>query len=327
MDSGETWLQMRPRPAPASLTEVDGAWVLTSADGKVYLRLGAEEMHLWGLIDGRATVAEIATSYFVTFGSLPVSRVSGFIQALREAGLVEVEPAGFLRRRFAHVAWLRRELTWTGAHAVAAFVWKGLSPFVSWYQSPVPLGILGMGAYAIVADQRVDATPLATRLPLLALAFVVHLVLHELGHAVAVVGFGRKVRGVAVGLRGVYVDTTDMYLGSRAQHAAVALAGPAVSLLVAAVAAVVASAVSAESVALPRAFVHVGIGVAWFTGWPFLFDNDGARALGDLTRTPHPRAATWTALRTGAVRPVHLVYLLGCVFTVLAPAVIFFLRS
>lgn len=327
LDPGVTWLQMRPRPREAELTQVDGTWVLTTADRRVYLRLGAEERHLWGLIDGRSTVAEIATSYFVTFGALPVSRVAGFIQTLRTAGLVEVEPAGFLRRRFAHVAWLRREFTWTGAHDLAAAVWRVLGPLLTPWNLPVGAGIVGLGAYASWIDQRVDPTPLLERAPFFALAFVVHVILHELAHAVAVVAFGRRVRGIAVGLRGAYVDTTDMFLGTRAQHAIVALAGPGASLVVAALAATAACALPLEAVALPRAFAAVGLAITLITGWPFLLDNDGAHALGDIVGTPHVRSAAWTALRTGRVRPMHTAYLMGCVLTVLAPPLLVLLRA
>lgn len=327
LDPGMTWLQMRPRPCEAHLTEVDGSWVLTTPDRRVYLRLGPEERHLWGLIDGRATVAEIATSYFVTFGALPVSRVAGFIQTLRSAGLVEVEPAGFLRKRFAHVAWLRREFTWSGAHDLAAAVWRVLGPLLTPWNLPVAAGLGGLGAYAAWIDQRVDPTSLAERAPLFALALVVHVALHELAHAVAVVAFGRRVRGMAIGLRGAYVDTTDMYLGTRAQHAVVALAGPGTSLLLAALAATVACALPVEAVALPRAFAAVGLGITLLTGWPFLLDNDGAHALGDLIGTPHVRTAAWRALRTGKVRPVHTLYLMGCVLTVLMPPLLLLLRA
>jgi hypothetical protein len=318
LDPGATWLQMRPRPRGALLQECAGGWVLTGPDRKVYLRLGPEERHLWGLIDGRATVAEIATAYFITFGSLPVSRVAGFIHALRGAGLVEVEPAGFLRRRFAHVSWLRRELTWDGAHPVAAAVWRVVGPLATPWNLPVAAAICALGAHAAWIDDRVVAGGLAARLPLLAVALVVHVALHELAHAVAVVGFGRRVRGVAIGLRGVYVDTTDMYLGTREQHAVVALAGPGATLLFAALASVVACALPAGLAAAPREFATVGWGLALFTGWPFLFDNDGAHAFGDLTRTANPRFETWHALRTGRVRHVHLVYLIGSIATVLA---------
>jgi hypothetical protein len=327
LDPGMTWLQMRPRPCEAQLTEVDGHWVLTTPDRRVYLRLSLEERHLWGLVDGRASVAEIATSYFVTFGALPVSRVAGFMQTLRSAGLVEVEPAGFLRKRFKHVAWLRRELTWTGAHAVAERIWRALGPMLTAWNLPVAVGIVAMGAYAFHVDQRIDPTPLAAQAPMLALAAVVHLVLHELAHAVAVVGFGRKVRGVAIGLQGAYVDTTDMYLGTRSQHAVVAMAGPGTSLFLTAVAAVVACALPLEWVTLPRAFMAVGAVATFLGGWPFLFDNDAVHALGDVSGTPHVRASTWTALRTGALRPVHLFYLAGSVLTVLAPPVFMLLRS
>jgi len=239
----------------------------------------------------------------------------------------EVEPAGFLRKRFAHVAWLRREFTWSGAHDLAAAVWRVLGPLLTVWNLPVAVGLIGMGAYAAWIDQRVDPTSLADRAPLLALAVVGHVVLHELAHAVAVVGFGRRVRGMAIGLRGAYVDTTDMYLGTRAQHAVVALAGPGTSLLLAALAATVACALPVEAVALPRAFAAVGLGITLLTGWPFLLDNDGAHALGDLIGTPHVRTAAWRALRTGKVRPVHTLYLMGCVLTALAPPLVLLLRA
>ncbi|MSQ00266.1 MAG: hypothetical protein EXR71_00050 [Myxococcales bacterium] len=319
LDPGMALLQMRPCPLPAILTDVEGGWVLMTPDRSIYLRLGNEERHLWGLIDGRVTVAEMATAYFVRFGALPVGRVIRFVQMLRRAGLVRVEPAGFLRRRFAHVSWLRREWVWGGMHDVAATFWRGIAPFVTPWNGPIALAILGLGATALVADTRVNPAGFGLAAALFAWAFVIHAIVHELAHAVTVVGFGRKVRGVAIGLGGAHVDTTDMYLGSRREHAIVALAGPASNLALVAVAATIGCALPVDALPPFRALIAAGLTAAVMSGWPVLLDNDGAHAVSDLVGIPDLRRASWEALRHGRLGRVHLVYIAGCMVTVLAP--------
>ncbi|GDX83035.1 hypothetical protein LBMAG42_48460 [Deltaproteobacteria bacterium] len=325
IDRGAALLQMRPTPLPAELKQVDDHWVLVSDDRKVYLRLGAEDHHIWALIDGKATVAEIATTYFLRFGALHIGRVTGFIQILRRAGLIEVEPAGFLRRRFAHVSWLRREWAWDGIHAVAERVWAVIAPVATPWNLPIFAGILIFGAVSFAIDSRWYPASDALRLGLFLAALVAHVVLHELAHAVAVVAYGRRVRGMAVGLRGIYVDTTDMYLGSRQDHAVASLAGPAVNLALTAVAAVIAVGLPVEHLPPLRAIMYAGLLCGFLTGWPFLFDNDAAHAIGDLVQIPNLRGASWEALRTGRVGRVHALYILGCVLSVLVPPLILWL--
>lgn len=319
LDRGAALLQGRPRPRPATLTQTEAGAVLVSEDRTVYLRLGPEEEAIWELIDGHNTVAEIATAYFIRFGSLHVSRVTRFVQTLRNAGLVEVEPADFLRKRFAHVSWLRRELTWDGMHELAAWVHARLAPLATWWNLPIAVAILGLGAVSAWVDQRPDPSTGVAALAWFVLALVGNVAVHELAHAVAVVGFGRRVRGAALGWRGVYVDTTDMYLGSRRQHAAVAMAGPASNLVIVALAATVACALPGEFVGPFRALMSTGLLVAFLTGWPFGFDNDATNALSDLTGVPNLRRASWDALRSGVLRPVHLAYVAGTILTLLAP--------
>lgn len=319
LDPGAALLAGRPRPRPATLNQTDTGAVLVSEDRSVYLRLGPEEAHLWSLIDGHNTVVEIATAYFVRFGSLHVSKVTRFVQTLRNAGLVEVEPAGFLRKRFEHVSWLRRELTWDGMHELAATVHARLAPLATPWNVPILATLLALGAVSAWVDQRPDPSGGFAALVWFTLAMLVNVAVHELAHAVTVVGFGRRVRGAALGWRGVYVDTTDMYLGSRRQHAAVAMAGPAVNLAVAAMAATVACALPVDWVGPFRALMTTGLLVAFLTGWPFGFDNDANNALSDLTGVPNLRRASWDALRAGTPTGPHLAYIGGTILTLLAP--------
>lgn len=322
-DRGAALLALRPTPADAVLREVDGGWVLTTPDRRVYLRLGREEHALWTLIDGRNTVAEIATAYFVKFGSLRVSKVTTFIQMLRRGGLVRVEPAGFLRRRFAHVHWLRREWAWDGLHPWAERAWGLVRPLAAPWNVPFFAGIVLLGLVSWGVDDRVNPASGPVVAAWLAVGFLVNLVVHELAHAVTVVAFGRHVRGLAVGLRGVSVDTTDMYLGSRRDHALVALAGPASNLALATVAATVACALPGEWIAPLRGLVDAGLFAAAVSAWPFLLENDGAHALADYVRVPNLRRESLDALRSGHLLPVHAAYIGGCVLTaVMAPLLV-----
>ncbi len=318
IDRGVALLGMRLRPRPATLTETDTGAVLVTPDRSVYLRLGPEERHIWSLLDGRATVAEIATAYFIRFGSLHVSKVTRFIHVLRQAGLVEVVPAGFLRRRFEHTTWLRRELTWDGMHALASAVHRGIGPMFTWWNLPLLVAVLGLGVASAVIDARPDPAGDLAMAGWLALGLLLNVAVHEIAHAVAVVAFGRQVRGAAIGWRGVYVDTTDMYLGTRAQHAVVAMAGPAMNLVVLAAAATIACALPVEVLAPLRGLERGALVVLVCTGWPFLLDNDATHALSDLTGVPDLRRAAWDGLRRGRLGAAQAAYVFGTVATVLA---------
>lgn len=314
VDPGTALLDSRPRPAPAELREVDGAHVLTTADRRVYLRLDAAEHHLWTLIDGQRTVAEIATAYFVRHGALSVGRVCTFITTLRRAGLVSVPPTPFLRWRGAGLA----EWRWTGAHAWAEAAWRALGPVLAPWTAPTWAAVAGLGALAWVADDR-----LAPRDPLglllgAALALVAHVVVHELGHAMAVVAAGRRVRHAAVGLAGFYVDSTDMYLGSRRQHAVVSLAGPAATLLLTACFALLACAAPVAWLVPLRAGVYVGACVLALTLYPFAQANDARRAWSDLSGEPDLGLAAFRAVLSGQARRTQRIYVVLAVLTPLA---------
>ncbi len=316
VDSGHALLASCPRPTVAELREVEGGHVLTTADRRVYLRLDAAEHHLWTLIDGRRTVAEIATAYFLRHGSLQVGRVCAFITTLRRAGLVDVVPASFLRRRGSGLA----ELRWTGAHDWAAACWQLLGPMFAVWMAPLWAAVAALGALAWVADDRlVPREPLVLALGLV-VSSVVHVIVHELGHAMAVVAAGRQVRHAAVGLAGISVDSTDMYLGTRAQHAVVSLAGPAATVLVTAGFALLAGAAPADVAAPLRVGVYAGAVVLGLTLYPFGPANDARRAWSDLSGEADLGLPAFAAVFAGRARRHQWIY---AAMAVLIPLALF----
>jgi hypothetical protein len=149
------------------------------------------------------------------------------------------------------------------------------------------------------------------------LAWLLGVVPHELGHALACVGFGRRVRAVGVGWAGAWVDTSDMFPA----HGLVALAGPAASF---ACAVAFSSAARLLPGLAPVANVAADVLLAQglLTGWPFLgFSNDGQKALGDLLREARLGRDSWRALRQLRPRAVLLAYACMTVATFLSLAV------
>ncbi len=311
VDPGVALLGTRPRPVPVELREVDGAHVLTTADRRVYLRLDAEQHHLWTLIDGQRTVAEIATAYFLRYGALNVGRVGGFITSLRRHGLVEVAPSGFLRERGAGLA----EWRWHGAHDVAEVAWRALGPMFHRATAPIWAAVLGLGGYAWSIDDRVSTAGLLSTVGATFALLALHVFVHELGHAVAVVAAGRQVRFAAVGLAGFYVDSTDLFLGTRREHAMASLAGPFATALLTATCSLLACAAPPELAAVLRPGVYLGLAVLGLTLYPFALDNDGRRAWSDLAGEAD---LGWSAVRavfTMRARASQWFYVLGAVAT------------
>jgi hypothetical protein len=320
LDRGEALLKMRPLPMPATLTETDGGWVLAAEDRSAYLRLSSAEARLWQAIDGRASVEAIVTAFFVREGSLDVGRVLRLLRTLREAGLIEVEPAGFLRRR-AGAALAALEWRWLGAHAAAAALHRVVGGMFAMWCLPIWASLVALGAVAWSTDGRAASLPEPAWW--IAVVFFVAMqgALHEAAHAVAVVHAGRRVRHLGVGIGGIYVDTTDLFCGTRTQHATAALAGPAANLVACALLAVAAAAAPIEGAAWLRVGAQAGAALALFTGWPFLLDNDGYHALGDLSGEPHLRRTSAAAVLAGKANGPQLLWFVGSALTLAAMAV------
>lgn len=321
LDPGLALLGMRPTPVDAELTEIEGQFVLTTPDRRVYLRLSPDQARMWEMIDGKSTVAEIVTAWFLTVGSLDVARVLSFMHVLRKAGLVETEPVGFLRSKLGDQMRLP-EWRWTGMQEFSQRIWNMIGGMFTGWTVPIWFTTVALGGWALNTESRIFEFSLGAVVPVILASGVVHILIHELAHAMAVISAGRKVRHLGIGLTGLYVDTTDLYLGTRAEHAVASLAGPATNIVLSGLLATMARASGgfmAESLWVASG---TGFALALLTGWPFLLENDGYRAFCDMSGEPHLRKAGWIAVLAGKANAAQIAYSVGSVLTVAGVIVI-----
>lgn len=326
LDPGTALLAMRPIPCEATLSEVEGQFVLSTPDRKVYLRLSADQARMWKMIDGKSTIAEIVTAWFITVGSLDVGRVLGFMQLLRRTELIEAVPVGFLRSRLQNNFALR-EWRWIGIHAMAEATWRVVGGMFTGWTLPIWFTTVALGGWALNTETRALTLGLSEIAPIVLLSGIAHIAIHEFAHALAVVAAGRKVRHLGIGFGGIYVDTTDLYLGSRSQHAVAALAGPATNIVIAGLLATFARAATGYTFEVLWAASATGAALALLTGWPFLLENDGYRAFCDFAGEPHLRRAGWRSVMAGKASPAQMMYSIGGILTIALAAVVLILNA
>lgn len=312
LDCGRALLSMRPRPTGGAIHQTDTGLILRSDDGARHVRVGVEEAFLWKQIDGRVSVEELATVWFLRFGSFEFGQILRFIQLARRNGFIETTPTGILRSRFVS-PWFDQEIRWTDVQHGAVAMHSCIRPLL---RPAAAIGVIAM----VVAGTSVRLTNAFHPPPAYVLAFagfwLLHMIPHEAAHALACVGFGRRVRAVGLSWHGVFVDTTDMYLSSRRNHALVALAGPASNLLL-------ASLATLAAVSLPVAAwrgvagvaADAGYAMAFVSGWPFFLAGDGYNALCDVLRAPRLRADAIASVRCGKLTGRAVAYLSSVLVT------------
>ena len=321
LDARTALLRSRPTGRPADLTASPDGWVVRS--GRRLLRMSPEELWLWDRMDGTHTVQELATAWFLEFGAIDVDHLARLLQRLRAAGLLGEPFSGLIRRRSALASVLAWEWRWTGVEEGFQALWGTARWAVNPWTAPLWVGALLVGGDAWLHLPAAQGGP--TRWVALAGAVLLHVIPHELGHALATTAFGRQVRAVGISLRGAWVDTSEMLLGERWQHAAVSLAGPATSLVLAAFAATCAARLSGPLGATLGNLADGGALLAALTLWPFGFESDGYRALCALLgrdtraaallavkqRKPQARHLAWLGFELGALALLAIALLAG----------------
>jgi putative peptide zinc metalloprotease protein len=206
----------------------------------------------------------MATAYVLHYGAFDFDLIPALIRKLQRAGLLTLQPASALRRALARNRRLqlvklaetiflgleRVNVSSRDVHRLFArlYAWGGWLIFTR-----VALALcLALGVAGLVAGVRLwpEADAIARGLgthPVLAilgvkLLFFATLLLHQLGHGLALVHYGRRVREFGFTfLHGFvpsfYVDVTDIFMVNRRARVVTALAG---------------------------ALVHLALGAAWF---------------------------------------------------------------
>lgn len=287
-----------------------GGYVLQDTRAHRYLQLSPEGAFLWELMDGEHSVRDLTLAYLGRYRALALDAVLDLILQLQAAGFVRIQRldavaaparAVAVRARLARLAgrWAVHYVSLPDVDPAVGRIERALRPLygraglaalllLGAAGAAVFLGDLARGGLQGPADLSGWAVAATTLL-----VSAMHLVLHELGHAVTCKHFGRAVHRAGVGwylfLPVGYADTSDIWPAGRWARAAVAAAGPAVTFLLAGLAALalpLAGAPWARLALVQAAAVGYTVGVANLNP---LFESDGYYVLMDLLDIPNLR--------------------------------------
>jgi putative peptide zinc metalloprotease protein len=353
-------LRARPRRVPGIIVEErptvagDPITVLKDPARGAYFQLSPQGRFLWDRLDGDRSLRELALEYFVAYRSLALDGIATILEALVQAGFVEVPAAradvapapaaSGLARRFLNAA--RRAVEWR-------IGWRGVDAPIDtlyrrggrWLCTPAAvvalllLGAAGLAAVVLHAPELGGLLGGGRELLWLLLALVpiqlVGTALHEVGHALAVKRYGREVREAGIGWYWygpmAYVDTSDIWACPRGPRIAVSLAGPLASVAAAGLAALLAAALPGDTISLILWQAALIYYLTALLNLNPLLELDGYYVLMDLLERPRLRSQSlgWlgsrlgSALRTpGALRAhrVEILYGAGAIFWIVLMA-------
>jgi putative peptide zinc metalloprotease protein len=353
LDPGNAQPRLR---ADAEVGERTTRWAereaIIHAPGTGYLRLTGAEADLARQLDGDHSLADLAADDFDDPDGLALDDVVTLVADLGAAGLLAQRPVDVYaalhdrllptrtrrRRRVAH-AFKEQTIAFRRADVfVGALYRRGGWLLFTW---PVVLAGAALTVGGVVAlatrHRPIVATDVSGGNALVLVCMLLGvLLLHELGHALAVKRAGREVVRAGfmlyLGHPAFFIDSTDLVFANRRQRAVNAVGGPFVEAAVAGLAACVAASAPRLAVAstLNRfaalSYFNVALNLV-----PFL-ELDGYWLLTDLLETPRLRARSFALLRsdlpdrlrgrrppfTRAERAVAAFGVVGFVFTVAA---------
>lgn len=305
--------------------------VLRNTAQNTYLKLEPREYELVGLMDGTRTVQQLVVEYFMRSGALAVTHVTGLVQLLARNAFLAAAPHDVyaeLREKLRPPAVTERATRLARGLVFSEFTITNIDAFltrlynsIGWFFFTRPARAVGvtlsiLGPLIYVEEFVRGRYPLLqfgdSFLAAFALFFIfqfITLIIHELGHAMAVKRAGRSVpRGgfmLYYGFPVGFVDTTDIWMASRRARLITSFAGPYTGLALGGVC------------ALAAFFFPQGATGALFFAWGFvllvntlfnfnpLLELDGYYMLVDWLEKPslRPRAlsfvrgALWEKIR------------------------------
>ena len=319
----------------------------------LFFRLEPWEADLLELMDGTRTVAEIIVERLEDQGDLDAGAATGLVMALQSGGFLDPHPPDVdesLKDHLDPASPARRKLRtfvrtlsidWSGANRLVTWWYQRI---LRWCFTPAGVVVAGIvavgGLVAFISVQRGgrfdlggDSAP-AESLILLGLSFVLTFA-HELGHAVVLTHYGRRVKSagfmIYFGSPAFFVEASDGLMLDRGKRIVQSFAGPFAELVLAGIASIyllLDPGGPASGVIFKFALLNYFV---IFLNLIPLLELDGYWILSDLIQVPdlRPRSLAfiqrdlWHKLRTRErLSPQELglgLYgLIGIAFTVLS---------
>lgn len=317
--------ELRPRLAPdVEIKEFTLRWgndyaMIANPRDLLHYRLEPGEIELLPLMDGTRTVKEIVVERLRESGDIELSAVADLVRQLRVGSFLETpfqDVESVVRRALDPVSAARaraREFAKT-----LSIEWRGANRLVEWsyrhvlrfFFIPV-IGVLALlaavaGGVAFVSLFQSGRFSLsgesaaAESLLLIAMSYFLTF-MHELGHAVVLTRYGRRVKSagfmIYFGSPAFFVDSSDGLMMDRRQRIVQSFAGPYAELIIAGAAAALAWSFPEWSLApVLYKFAALNYFVIFLNLVPML-ELDGYWILSDLIQVPDLRPRSLQFLR------------------------------
>jgi CRP-like cAMP-binding protein/Zn-dependent protease len=325
----------------------------------VHYQVSVDDVEVLKLMDGSRTVKDIVVERLQGSGGLELDDVADLVTLLRQGNFLTeryVDTTEIVRRAADPVSRGRAKarefaktlsVEWTGAHRLVAWFYRNGLRFFFRPAVSIPTGLIAvLGFLAFLSVHLSGRFELGGRnaalqtLVLLGMDYVLTFI-HELGHAVVLVHYGRKVKSagfmIYFGSPAFFVESADGLMLERRQRIVQSFAGPYAELVVSGIAALIL-----------WAFPDMGIAPFLYT-WALLnyfvvflnliplLELDGYWIFSDLIQVPdlRPRSLQfirydlWRKLRsrehiTKQESGLALYGILGVAFTILSLYTAFF---
>jgi putative peptide zinc metalloprotease protein len=284
----------------------------------IHYRLEPEELELVRLMDGTRTVKEIVVERFRESGDLDLSAVADLVRELYEGNFLDqrfVDVGDAVARALHPISVPRAKAREFGR--TLSIDWKDAERLVRWFYraglrlffrpwAQVLAGLVAVtGFVAFVALLRSGrftfAGSAATEgLILLGMNYFLTFV-HELGHALVLVHYGRRVKSagfmIFFGSPAFFVESSDGLMMDRGRRIAQAFAGPYAEMILAGTASIVALAFPGSSAAsVLYKFALLNYFVLFLNLVPLL-ELDGYWILSDFIQVPDLRPRSLAFVR------------------------------
>jgi len=272
-------------------------------------------------MDGLYTLRDVATAFFIKFGSFDFRKIHQFLERARRDKLIVIPETDLMRTSLGDTT---QPSTWVGRFVqnVRSTDWRMSNvdkrigaiyqrtrvlftrPAYVAYVALFIAGCVSLVAHYMSSGVDISWIARLLLLPVLASMLAVTLVLHELAHALACKHFGREVRAFGFTFLNrvvpiVYADVTDIWMSKRKARIAVSFAGPASGLIIASVASLVARLVPFPTVSsFLWLYALLALMLSLGSLYPCLFiESDGYHLLSDTLRIPALREHARRQLR------------------------------